>query len=107
MTQYIYRIQPVRTEMLSAGPTEREAEIVNQHFEYLQELTTAGCVLMAGRTLTTDERTYGIVVFSTASEAEARELVAGDPAVQNGVMRAELLPFRIALWSDIGPQDEP
>jgi uncharacterized protein YciI len=106
MPVYIYRIQPTRLEMLSSGPTDREAAVVAQHFEYLKGLTTAGQVLMAGRTLTTDERTFGVVVFTAGSEAAAGEVVAGDPAVRHGVMRAELLPFRVALWSEKGPPDE-
>jgi hypothetical protein len=28
-----------------------------------------------------------------------------DPAVKHGVMRAELFPYRIALWSSKGPGD--
>jgi len=106
MPQFIYRIRPTRIGMLSSGPTEREAEIVAQHFAYLKELTDAGQVLMAGRTRTADERTFGIVVFAAASESLAQELVASDPAVRHGVMQAELLPFRVALWSDRGPPAE-
>lgn len=103
MAQFIYRIQPTRLGMLSSGPTEREAEIVAEHFAYLKQLTETGPVLMAGRTLTVDERTFGLVVFSAESEAAAAAIVAGDPAVQHGVMQAELLPFRVALWSEKGP----
>lgn len=106
MPQFIYRITPTRPGMLADGPTERESEIVGRHFEYLMRLTEAGQVHLAGRTLTTDERSFGIVVFSAASESLAQQLVAGDPAVQEGVMRAELLPFRVALWSDSGPRRE-
>jgi uncharacterized protein YciI len=99
MQQYLYRIQPARLGMLTDGPTERESEIVGEHFEYLQRLTAEGTVLMAGRTLNDDERTFGIVVFVAESEPAAAELVHNDPAVKHGVMRAELFPYRIALWS--------
>jgi uncharacterized protein YciI len=89
--------------MLSDGPTGQEAEIVGLHFAYLKRLTEAGQVLMAGRTLTTDARTFGVVVFTAASESLAQQVVDGDPAVRHGVMQAELLPFRVALWSARGP----
>ncbi len=105
MPQFIYRIEPTRIGMLSEGPTGREAEIVGQHFAYLKRLTDAGEVLMAGRTLTADERSFGIVVFIADSQARAQQLVAADPAVRHGVMRAELLPFRVALWSDHWPRE--
>lgn len=103
MPHFIYRIQPTRLEMLSGEPTEHEAMVVAKHFEYLEQLTDAGQVLMAGRTLVTDERTFGVVIFSAESEAAARAVVLADPAVQQDVMKAELLPFRVALWSARSP----
>lgn len=98
---YLYKIQPVRPEMVSAGPTPEEDRIVAQHFAYLQRLTEAGVVLLAGRTLNTDYSKFGIVIFRAASEAAAREVVANDPAVRERVMRAELYPYRIALLGDV------
>jgi uncharacterized protein YciI len=89
--------------MLADGPTEREGKVVQEHFEYLQGLVAEGTVLMAGRTLTVDERTFGIVILVAQSEARATEIMQGDPAVKHGVMRAELFPYRIALWSRMGP----
>lgn len=89
--------------MLSDGPTEDEAKIVTEHFNYLSALTASGQVLMAGRTLVEDERAFGIVIFTAQSEDEAAKLVADDPAVLQGVMSAELLPFEVALWSDKDP----
>jgi len=103
MPHYLYRIQPTRPEMLDDGPTEREATIVREHFEYLQALTAAGTVLMAGRTLTTGERAFGIVILVAESEARAATIMRDDPAVREDVMRAELSPFRVALWSRGGP----
>ena len=34
-----------------------------------------------------------------ASAAEAERIVSDDPAVREGVMRAEIFPYRIALWA--------
>jgi uncharacterized protein len=103
MPQFLYRIQPVRVAILVEGPTALEASIIGEHFNYLAKLVEDGVVLMAGRTLNTDERTFGIVVFVATSESEARELMKGDPAVKRGVMKAELFPFNVALWSSKGP----
>src|SRR5664279_4418615 len=99
MPQFLYRIQPARQEMLTEGPTQREAAIVNEHFEYLQKLIAEGVVFMAGRTLNTDERTFGIVGFAAATESAATAVMQNDPAVNLGVMKAELFPYRVALWS--------
>ncbi|MBP6776361.1 MAG: hypothetical protein KA151_03805 [Piscinibacter sp.] len=107
MPQFAYRIEPTRLAMLSEGPTEREAGTVARHFAYLSDLTDRGHVLFAGRTLTADEHSFGIVVFEAASADAARRLMQGDPAVAEGVMRATLWPFRVALWSARGPTAEP
>lgn len=85
--------------MLAEGPTEREARIVGQHFEYLRRLVDEGIVLMAGRTLNTDESAFGIAIFVADSPEAAEALMRADPAVAQGVMSAELFPYRIALWS--------
>jgi len=104
MPQFLYRIQPTRLEMLTEGPTEREASIVNEHFEYLQKLVAEGVVFMAGRTQNIGERTFGIVVFEAATESAAVALMQNDPVVKLGVMKAELFPYRIALWSPKAPR---
>lgn len=95
--QFLYRVQPTRPAMLAEGPTPREMEAVSRHFEYLQDLTRRDIVLLAGRTLNTDPSSFGIVIFRAASKDEARALMLADPAVQEGVMRAELFPYRIAF----------
>jgi uncharacterized protein YciI len=95
--QYLYKIQPTRPEMLSAGPTEQEADIVSQHFNYLKDLQEKGVVLLAGRTLNTDESSFGIIIFEADTEEAAQTIVDNDPAVHQGVMHAELFPYRIAL----------
>ena len=92
--------------MLKDGPTEHEAQVVSEHFAYLSELTDRGTVLMAGRTLSVDENTFGIVVFVAGETSEAEAIMKGDPAVKHGVMRAELFPCRVALWSRSGPPEE-
>jgi len=50
-THYHYRIQPTRGEMITHGPTTEEAEIVTQHFAYLQQLTEQEVVLAGLPTL--------------------------------------------------------
>jgi uncharacterized protein YciI len=94
---YLIVLRPARVGMVKEGPTEREAAIVGRHFEYLQAHARAGRVRIAGRTTENDERTIGLVLLAVASEDEARALMQADPAVAEGVMRAELFPFRLAI----------
>jgi uncharacterized protein len=85
--------------MLATGPTPAELKIVGEHFAYLQGLVEAGVVLLAGRTLNSDVSAFGIVILLAESESEARRIMDNNPAVAQGVMRAELFPYRVALWS--------
>jgi uncharacterized protein YciI len=101
--QFLYRVVPTRLAMLTEGPTERESSIVREHFQYLARLVEEGVVFVVGRTQTNDEKTFGIAIFEAQDEAAARALMEDDPAVKHGVMRAELFPYRIALWSKRGP----
>jgi uncharacterized protein YciI len=88
---------------LANGWKKSESEIIDAHFTYLKELVEAGTVLLAGRTTNTDNSSFGVVVFKAASEKEAAGLVAKDPAVKQGVFRAELFPFGLALWGKAEP----
>lgn len=97
LKQYLYRIRPTRLAMLAEGPTEREAEIVGQHFDYLKALVEQGIVILAGRTLTTGEESFGIVIFQAETDEAAQKIVDNDPAVKQGVMQASLFPYRVAL----------
>ena len=95
--QYLYKIVPKRTGMLTEGPTAEEDSILEQHAAYLGDLTECGVVLLAGRTQNKDESGFGIVIFQAGSQEEARRVMEEDPAVRKGVMRAELYPYRIAF----------
>jgi uncharacterized protein YciI len=99
---FIYKIQPVRPAMLSLGATPDEERIIGEHFAYLERLASAGVVLLAGRTLTEDTSSFGIIIFRADSPVSAQCIVDADPAVQQRVMRAECFPFRIALMGKVG-----
>jgi uncharacterized protein len=97
LLQYLYRLTPVRFEMVTVGPTPEEQAIVSEHFAYLEALTVQGVMLLVGRTQDNSPRTFGIAIFQAESEEQAQAIMQSDPAVRRGVMRAELFPFRIAL----------
>ncbi len=97
MEQYLYRVTPTRIAMLTEGPTPSEERVVGEHFTYLQRGVAEGVVMLAGRTLNKDASTFGIVILRAASESEARAKMENDPAVKQGVMSAQLYPFRVAL----------
>ena len=94
MSQYLYRIQATRLEMVTRGPTDEEASILSDHVNYLEDLTRQGVVLVFGRTQNNDSSTFGIVIFRAESEDAARSIMNNDPAVKKGIMRAELFPYK-------------
>ena len=94
--EFLYKTTAARLGMVTEGPREDEKEILNRHFKYLESLTEQGTVLLFGRSQNSDATTFGIVIFRADSEKEARSIMSGDPAVKQGVMRAELYPYKVA-----------
>jgi uncharacterized protein YciI len=103
MLQFLYRIKPTRPNMLSEGLTPLEAQVVGDHFAYLQRLSSQGSVLMAGRTRTSGEDTFGIVIIRAETLDGALAIMRADPAVSQHVMHAELFPYQIAIWTHLDP----
>ncbi len=97
LATFLYKIQPVRPEMLTEGSTETEKRIISEHFSYLEDLMGKGVLILAGRTLNQDYSSFGITIIKAETDEEARRIMHEDPAVKNHVMRAELYPYRIAL----------
>jgi uncharacterized protein len=91
--------------MLTKGATELEKKHVSEHFEYLKGLTNSGTVVLAGRTVNTDVSSFGIVILQADSEDEARRIMNEDPAVKSRVFRAELFPYRMALFNPRNTQE--
>lgn len=79
--------------------TEKEAELVGIHFNYLKELTEKGILFLAGRTVNEPmtEKDLGIAILETESKEEAGNYMRNDPAVKGGLMTAELFKFSLAL----------
>jgi len=87
---------------MPADPTPEESETVAVHFAYYQSLLARRTLILAGRTL--DEPFRGVFVFRAPDRAIAERIIADDPAVARGVMRATLRPFRVALSAQIDQQ---
>jgi uncharacterized protein YciI len=88
-------LRPARDEM-PFDPTEDEQRIVGEHYDYLVALRDAGKLVVAGPSVVPGD-TIGISVLDVDDEAEARAIVAADPAVSSGAMSAEVRPLRISV----------
>jgi len=95
--QYIYVLKLIPHLLKEENWTEKDEEIVGRHFNKLKELTEEGTVILAGRTLNMDEKTFGIVILEVESDEVATNIMNRDPAVVEGIMTAEIFPYRVAL----------
>lgn len=93
--EYLIRLDAVRPAMVTEGPTDEEARHLSDHFAYLQRLGEDGRVILAGRT--TGDEVFGLVIIAADDERSAQAVVDDDPAVANGLMRATLHPYRVAV----------
>jgi uncharacterized protein len=93
MPEYLYLIHPFRDDFFD-HPTPEETIVMEEHFQYLQQATETGTVLLAGPCL---DNTFGIIVFLARNDKAAHTFMFNDPSVRKNVMMAELHPMRISL----------
>lgn len=98
--QFIYILKLIPALLDEKNWTQKEEGIVERHFIKLQGLLKEGKLILAGKTDGLDEKTFGIVILEVDSDEEARFLMENDPAVAEGIMKAELFPYRVALLRD-------
>jgi uncharacterized protein YciI len=67
---------------------------LNAHISYLQALRAQRKLIQAGPFMSDNSE---VTVIEVGSEAEARSIVAADPAVIRGVLHAELTPWSIVF----------
>jgi uncharacterized protein YciI len=95
--QFIYILRLVPRLYDNKAWTQDDKAAVQRHFNRFKEAVKTGQLILAGRTMETGDKTFGIAVFEAADENAAREFMNADPAVVAGVMTAELHPFGVAL----------
>lgn len=100
--QWLYVTRLTRPDMLTTGPTAAEQATVSRHAAHCDAMGKAGVMLMVGRTQIAGPETMGLCVFLAKDEAEARRIMESDPAINEGVMRGELFPYRIAFGNAEG-----
>ena len=99
MPTYLYKLTLVERLQNEQNWTKEDEQIVHDHFHALQRLLDQNQLIMAGRTLTDGPATFGIVTFTADSEKEASAIMNQDPAVDKGIMNAELFPYSVALFN--------
>lgn len=90
---YIY--QNRLTNMSKFGHFSAEEErVMSEHFAYLQRALRDGQLILAGPCV---DAAFGIVIYRAGSLEEAQRFMEADPAIQHGLMTADLHEYRISL----------
>lgn len=95
--QFIYVLHLVPRLHDDKAWTDQDKAAVGKHFNRFKDAINSGQLILAGRTMESGDKTFGIAVFQAADENAARQFMNEDPAVVAGVMTAELHPFAVAL----------
>ena len=95
--QYVYVLAVAPRYQEEASWKDAENAVLTHHFERLVQAAKSGQVILAGRTMESLDKTFGLVIFEADSEAAAREFMQSDPAVVAGLMNATLHPYAVAL----------
>ncbi len=97
LKQFIYVLRLVPRLHDDSAWTDADKKAAGAHFAQLKAATAEGKVILAGRTLESGDKTFGLVIFESADEPTARAFMNSDPAVVAKVMTAELHPYQVAL----------
>jgi uncharacterized protein YciI len=90
---YLSRLTAAKTGMTVKGLTPEQTQIMQERLDHLKSLSDEALIVFAGRTLTNDETTFGIVMLRADSDAAAREIQSRDPGIQKGLFKATLSRF--------------
>jgi uncharacterized protein YciI len=71
---------------------------LQDHLAYMHQLVEAGILRMGGPFL---DNTGGLIVLTANTEQEASELAAADPAIRNGLMRAQTHPWKLIAGKEL------
>ena len=91
---FICLIRPIRPGFVEQMLPEEE-EAMRAHAVYLDHLKNETTFYLIGPCL---DRAFGVSIFEAASLEAARQMVEHDPAVERGVVSAEVHPFHISFW---------
>jgi len=95
--QFIYVLHLVPRLHDDKAWTAEDKAAVNRHLANFKAAVQSGQLILAGRTMESGDKTFGIAIFEATDEAAARKFMEADPAIAAGVMTAELHPFAVVL----------
>jgi len=92
MAEWLYFLLPPRDDFVETMSEEEQAAFAD-HFNYMEELLTAGTLVLAGPTL--GPANTGVCVFEAEDGDIARAIMDADPPIARGLVRGQLRPFKV------------
>jgi len=80
--------------------TPDEEAIMSEHYLYLKKLTHDHKVIAAGPVF---DFKFGLIILQVASEQEAKDIMAKEPSVVQGVHTYKMSEMRVSLLCDYTP----
>jgi uncharacterized protein YciI len=90
---FLYRLLPPRPSF-SDDMTPEEAEVMERHVGYWQDLI-AGDVALAFGPVLDPNGPWGLGLLDLDDEDDARAIGQNDPAVESGTCRFEVVPMQL------------
>src|SRR5438876_1151536 len=94
---YISILKPSRSNM-HASVTKEQAEIFEQHCNYVKEEFAAGNIRLAGTSFESGQEHFAIVILTAEDKAAAEALINADPAVEKGLLTSRLTEFNFFVY---------
>lgn len=93
MPTFCYQNQLVDRTVVQ-DPDEATQATMRKHFTYLKDALATGQLVLAGPC---EDLAFGLVIYHAENEQAAHDFMENDPAIREGLMTAELHPFRVSL----------
>lgn len=93
MPTFCYQNQLVDPTVIH-NPDNATKATMSEHFTYLKDALATGQLVLAGPC---EDLAFGLVIYHAENEQAALDFMENDPAIREGLMTAELHPFRVSL----------
>jgi uncharacterized protein YciI len=91
--QFVYEITLFEQFKHRSRWTEKEEQIQKEHLAYLDSLTKAGIIEMAGIQSQGLAEHKGFILLNVQNYEEAKSIALNDPSVKEGMMTVRIYPF--------------
>ena len=93
MPHFLRIIRPLN-DWTTKEMTEREQQLMSDHFIYLEQKFNEGKVLIAGPC---EDRSMGVSIWEVESREEAERIMYNDPAYKAGIITIEIKNYRVSM----------